>query len=209
MDEGLLLILSGPSGSGKGTIIRNLMNADEFALSVSMTTRAPRPGETEGVEYLFRSQDEFLKTIDNDGFLEYATFSGNYYGTPTSYVDEKMAQGKTVLLEIDVMGALQVKKKKPDAVLIFLVPPTFEILRERLLGRGTESVEEVARRNEIAWEELRNLPEYDYLVINDFLGQALDEICTIIRAEKLRIAHAGCKIKRFYGNNLEKLNQKD
>jgi len=200
--EGLLLIISGPSGSGKGTVIKQLI-CDDFALSISMTTRQPRVGEVSGVDYIFCTEEEFMKTREEGGFLEHATFSGNFYGTPRSYVDIMRAEGKTVVLEIEVVGALQVKEKYPDATLIFLMPPSFEDLRERLKGRGTEGDDEIERRINRAQEEVKEMDKYDYFVINDVIEDALADIRAIARAEKSKPARMQGKIWGFCGNNLE------
>jgi guanylate kinase len=201
LNEGLLLIISGPSGSGKGTVVKKLIPSDDFALSISMTTRAPRVGEVDGVDYIFCTESEFAEIREGNGFLEHATFSGNFYGTPVSYVKEQIAGGKTVVLEIEVVGALQVKEKYPDAVLIFLMPPTFDELRSRLLERGTESDDEIERRTRRARDEMEELQKYDYLVINDDIDEALDDIRKIVRAEKLKPWRSSCRIQHFYGNN--------
>ena len=199
-ESGLLLILSGPSGSGKGTITKQLV-CNEFALSISMTTRKSRPGEVDGVEYIFCTEEEFMKVRDEDGFLEHATFSGNFYGTPRCYVDEQIKEGKTVVLEIEVVGALQVKEKYPEATLIFLMPPSFDDLRHRLRGRGTECEGEIERRINRATEEMKEIPKYDYLVINDDIDEAISDIRGIVRAEKSKPARQNDKLEAFFGNN--------
>ncbi|MCL2576127.1 MAG: guanylate kinase [Defluviitaleaceae bacterium] len=201
MQDGLMLIISGPSGSGKGTVVKKLCGIDDFALSISMTTRQPREGELHGKDYIFCTEEEFFATRDSNGFLEHATFSGHYYGTPISYVEEKIAQGMSVVLEIEVVGALQVKNVYPDALLIFLVPPTFEELRSRLKDRGTENDDEIERRIRRAKEEMEELAKYDYLVINDDIDTALEEIRGIVRAEKLKPKRSQSKIDIFFGNN--------
>ena len=197
----MLLIISGPSGSGKGTVCKNLLPSEGFALSISMTTREKRPGETHGVDYIFCTKEEFREVRDTDGLLEHATFSGNYYGTPVSYVNDQIRRGYTVVLEIDVVGALQVKDKYPEAVLIFLMPPTFSELRHRLKARGTEDEVEIDRRFRRASDEVAELPKYDYLVINDAIDNAVQEINLIVAAEKLRPWRSHNKISHFHDNN--------
>ncbi|MCL2620885.1 MAG: guanylate kinase [Defluviitaleaceae bacterium] len=202
-EKGQLLIISGPSGSGKGTVTKKLIPCDNFALSVSMTTRDPRPGEVHGVDYIFCTKENFMEIRDNDGFLEHATFSGNYYGTPISYVESKIDEGQTVVLEIEVVGALQVKKKYPDAILVFLMPPTFADLRQRLIERGTECEDEIERRTRRAREEMVELEKYDYLVVNDDIEQAMQDIHMVVKAEKMKPHRNQCKIETFYGDNME------
>ena len=196
----MLLIISGPSGSGKGTVTKKLPADKGFALSISLTTRAPRPGETHGTDYFFCTPDEFHALRDADGLLEHATFSGNFYGTPLSYVSQKIAEGWTVVLEIDVVGALQVKEKYPEAVLVFLMPPTFGVLRNRLETRGTEDEDEIERRFRRAWDEVAVLPKYDYLVINDNIDDAVAEINLIVAAERLKPRRSKEKINHFHDN---------
>ncbi|MCL2376594.1 MAG: guanylate kinase [Defluviitaleaceae bacterium] len=200
MQEGMLLIISGPSGSGKGTVTKRLHPGEGYALSISMTTREKRPGEIHGVDYVFCTKDEFREVRDADGLLEHATFSGNYYGTPASYVNQQIRQGYTVVLEIDVVGALQVKAKRPDAVLIFLMPPTFSELRHRLETRGTEDEDEIDRRFRRATDEVAELPKYDYLVINDDIDNAVRDINLIVTAEKLKPGRSDEKISHFHDN---------
>ena len=196
----MLLIISGPSGSGKGTVTKRLHPGEGYALSISMTTREKRPGEIHGVDYVFCTKDEFREVRDADGLLEHATFSGNYYGTPASYVNQQIRQGYTVVLEIDVVGALQVKAKRPDAVLIFLMPPTFSELRHRLETRGTEDEDEIDRRFRRATDEVAELPKYDYLVINDDIDNAVRDINLIVTAEKLKPGRSDEKISHFHDN---------
>ena len=196
----MLLIISGPSGSGKGTVTKSLLPSEGFALSISMTTREKRPGETHGVDYIFCDEEEFRAVRDADGLLEHVTFSGNYYGTPVSYVNDQIRRGHTVVMEIDVVGALQVKAKYPEAVLIFLMPPTFSELRHRLEMRGTEDEYEIDRRFRRAWDEVAELPKYDYLVINDSVEHAVEEIKLIVAAEKLKPRRSNDKISHFHDN---------
>lgn len=184
-DKGILLIISGPSGAGKGTVVNELMKEDDkFCLSVSVTTRKPRAGEKEGVSYYFRTEDEFKRLIDENKLLEYATFCGNYYGTPLKFVEERLNEGKNVILEIEVQGAVQVKEKYPDAVLIFLTPDKLNALEDRLRGRDTESDEVIAMRLRRAKEEVKLIDKYDYIVLNDLVRNATSQINKIVDAEK-------------------------
>ena len=183
--RGLLIVLSGPSGVGKGTVRKALfeMPEQEFVYSVSMTTRPPRPGEVDGVDYYFVSREEFERQIAAGNLLEYAEFVGNYYGTPKDKVEEQLNKGKEVILEIEVNGALQVRDKCKDAVFIFLVPPTRKALYERLKTRGTESEERIIARITKANKEFKLAHQYDYIVVNDEIYNAADRIMAIIRAE--------------------------
>ncbi len=183
--EGLKIILSGPSGSGKGTIVKELIKED-FVLSISATTRKPRVGEEDAVHYFFKTVEEFEEMIEKGELLEYANFCNNYYGTPKSFIDKTVEEGKDVILEIEVQGAMQVKSVYPDAIFVFIMPPTFEELKSRLVGRGTESPEVIAARLKRAEEELASYREYDYIVINDQLEDAVEEIKNIVKAEKLK-----------------------
>ena len=184
--EGLKLILSGPSGSGKGTIVKELIKDDHFVLSISATTRKPRLGEEHGIHYFFKTTEEFEEMIAKEELLEYANFCNNYYGTPKAFINETIESGKDIILEIEVQGAMQAKSAYPDAILIFIMPPTFEELQSRLVGRGTESKEVIEARLKRAEEELLLYKEYDYIVINDNLEDAVTAIKHIVRAEKLR-----------------------
>ena len=185
--EGLLIVLSGPSGSGKGTIIKSLLEQRrDTVLSISMTTRDPRFGEQEGVHYFFRTREEFEQTIANDGFLEYAEYNGNYYGTPIAPIQRWLYEGKNVILEIEVQGAEKVMDKREDLVSIFLAVPSMEELEHRLRGRGTETDEVIERRLAAAKQELTRVPRYQYVVLNDEVEQAVARINTIIDAENLR-----------------------
>lgn len=180
------MILSGFSGSGKGTIVNRLLEKyDNYALSVSATTREPRPGEREGVNYFFRTQDEFDRMIERDEFLEYARYVGHSYGTPKAYVEQQLASGKNVILEIEIQGALHVKEQHPEAVLVFVTPPGARELERRLTGRGTETPEVIRSRMARAVEESAYMDRYDYLVINDELEDAVDQFHAIVTAQGL------------------------
>lgn len=184
MSNNLLIVLSGPSGVGKGTIVKKLLQKGNYALSVSCTTRAKREGETDGESYFFISKNEFLKTIEEGGFLEYSNHFENYYGTPKKFV-EKQLKTHDVVLEIEVDGALQVKKSHPEAILIMLVPPSAEELKKRLLGRGTESEEKIAGRIARMDYELSKKELYDYILVNDDLDECVAKLEDIIKRQKL------------------------
>jgi len=188
LDGGFLLVLSGPSGSGKGTVSEALMkNNDDIIFSTSVTTRTPRPGEVNGENYFFATREEFEKMVEKDELLEHAFVHTNYYGTPKKFVFDEIEKGEIVLLEIDVQGALQIKKKYKEAVFIFLIPPTMDELRSRLVKRDTETEDEIETRYRNAFRELDFVGEYDYFVINDVIDNAVKDIETIIAAEKLRV----------------------
>lgn len=188
MSKGFLLVLSGPSGSGKGTVSQELLkNNKDIVFSTSVTTRTPRPGEVDGENYFFVDIDKFEDMAKNNELLEYAFVHTNYYGTPREFVFNEIDKGEIVLVEIDVQGALQIKKNYKDAIFIFLIPPTIDELKERLTNRGTETEEEIKVRFENAFKELDFVGEYDYFIINDKVEQAVSNIETIIAAEKLRV----------------------
>lgn len=188
-ERGLLIVFSGPSGVGKGTVRQEIFSKPDhkFEYSVSMTTRAQRPGEVDGKDYFFRSREEFEELIRNGQMLEYAEYVGNYYGTPLAYVNETLDKGIDVFLEIEVQGALQVKKKVPDAVFFFLTPPDLNELEERLVGRGTDSEEVIAQRIERAREEIALMSEYDYTIVNDEVSLAAERVKRVIEAEHFRV----------------------
>ncbi len=188
MGKGLLIVISGPSGAGKGTVVGKLISGGDYALSISATTRSPREGEKEGINYFFKTRDEFEEMINKGDFLEYAQFCGNYYGTPLPYVKQMLDEGKNVILEIEVKGAFQVKEKCPEAVLIFLAPPSMKELEDRLIGRGTETPEVVAERLARAMDELDLVDDYDYVVVNDDVDEAVNDIRSIVKAEQRRAA---------------------
>ena len=186
--KGILIVLSGFSGSGKGTIMKELMKkySDQYALSISATTRSPRPGETDGVEYFFKTKEQFEKMIADDELIEYAKYVDNYYGTPKAYVEEQLSAGKDVILEIEIQGALKVKEKFPDTLLMFVTPPSAEELKNRLVGRGTETLDVIESRMDRACEEAEGMDQYDYLIVNDDLDTCVEEVHQIIRGEHHR-----------------------
>ena len=185
MNEGILVAISGFSGAGKGTLMKELLKQyDQYALSISATTRKPRPGEQEGVEYFFKTKEAFEQMIAQDAFIEYARYVDNYYGTPRSYVEEQLAAGKNVILEIEIQGALKIKKKFPECLLIFVTPPNVKELKRRLEGRGTESEEAIANRLARAAEESEGVEAYDYLVVNDNLEQSAEDVHSLVAAAR-------------------------
>lgn len=183
--QGLLIIVSGFSGAGKGTLMKKLVKEyDNYALSVSMTTRAPREGEENGREYFFVTDEEFENRIENNGLIEYAGYCGHYYGTPRSFVEESMQNGKDVILEIEIQGAHKVKQQYPNAILLFVMPPSAKELYSRLKGRGTETDEVIERRMQRAAEESEGIDTYDYIVVNDNLDDCVARINTIVEANR-------------------------
>jgi len=186
LKEGFKIVLSGPSGSGKGTIVKKLIENEDFKISVSATTRAPRAGEIDGVHYFFKTKDAFTQMIENDELLEHAKFCGNYYGTPKSFIEECVKSGKDVILEIEVQGAAQIKMIYPEALFVFVMPPTLFELQNRLVGRNTETPEVIKKRLERAKEELYLYKEYDYVVINDTIEEAANAVKQIVYVEKLK-----------------------
>lgn len=181
MKKGKFIIISGPSGVGKGTICNILMDEISVEYSVSFTTRSPREGEIDGVNYNFISKEEFENRIENGDFLEYNLYNNNYYGTSKSFVIEKINQGINVFAEIDVNGAKNIKQLFPDALLIYIAPPSMEILRERLISRGTESEEKINQRLEIARQEMKQIDVYDYVIVNNQIDVACNELRRILR----------------------------
>ena len=184
MSRGILTVVSGFSGAGKGTLMKRLMEEyDNYALSISVTTRDPRPGEEDGVSYFFRTEEEFDRMVEEDAFLEYARYVKHSYGTPKAYVEEQLDAGKDVLLEIEIQGALQVKEKRPDTLLVFITPPTAEELERRLRGRGTETEEVIKGRMERAKEEAQGMDQYDYVLINDDLETCVKQMHETIQSQ--------------------------
>ncbi len=200
--KGLLLVVSGPSGAGKGTVCKALMeNCPDIRMSVSATTRKPRPGEVDGESYYFLSEETFRTMIDNHEFIEWACFCQNYYGTPRKKVEDLLDEGKDVILEIEVQGAMQVRSKFPEAVFIFVTPPSMEELKSRLSGRGTETPEVVEERLKTALWEYKNITKYNYILINDTVDAAAKRMEAIITAEKLRTERSGDWIEENVNNN--------
>ena len=187
-EKGLLIVLSGPSGVGKGTVRKEIFDdpTTSYKYSISMTTRQMREGEVNGVDYFFKTKEEFEALIQEDQFIEYAEYVGNYYGTPVQYVKDTMAEGHDVFLEIEVEGAKQVRKRFPDALFIFLAPPSLDHLKERLIGRGTETDEKIQSRVNEARKEVEMMNLYDYVVVNDEVHLAKERIQSIVEAEHLK-----------------------
>ena len=189
-NQGVLAVISGFSGAGKGTLMRALLERyDNYALSISATTRAPREGEVDGREYFFKTREEFEQMIEHDELVEYAQYVGNYYGTPKEYVFSNLKAGKDVLLEIEIQGALKIKEQFPQTLLLFVTPPSAQILKDRLTGRGTETEDVINSRLARAVEEADGCEVYDYLVINDELDAAVENVHRIIRGERQRMQH--------------------
>lgn len=196
-NKGLLVVISGPSGAGKGTICKELIKGNCFWLSVSATTRAPREGEFQGKNYYFLTKEQFKNKIEERDFLEYAEVYGNYYGTPKSKVIEKLDEGKNVILEIDIQGALKVKEAYPEGVFIFILPPSMEELKNRIIKRGSETQESLMTRFKSAYKEINYVSKYNYAVVNDEVNIAVKKIKSIITAEK-------CSVERMEKNILSK-----
>ena len=198
-EKGLLIVLSGPSGVGKGTVRKQIFDdpTTSYKYSISMTTRDKRDGEIDGVDYFFKTKEEFETLIQQAQFIEYAEYVGNYYGTPVQYVKDTMEAGHDVFLEIEVEGAKQVRKKFPDALFIFLAPPSLEHLRERLVGRGTESDEKIQKRVSEARKEVEMMNLYDYVVVNDKVNLAKQRIQSIVEAEHLKRERIEAKYRKM------------
>ena len=190
--NGLLLVVSGPSGVGKGTLVKALMDRNSrIKMSVSATTREPRPGEIEGVHYFFKTEEEFKAMVDRGEFLEYIhVFGSKSYGTPRSFVEQQLENGYDVILEIDVQGAMKVKQSFPDAVLMFITAPSMSEIKSRLIGRGTETMEQVEKRFATAFEEIKMIPEYDYVIVNDVVDVAVHHMEAILESERCRVSRS-------------------
>ena len=199
--KGLLIVMSGPSGAGKGTICKKLLEDDKKTkLSISMTSRDPRGSEVDGVDYYFVTKEEFEERINNDEFLEYATVHNNqYYGTPKGQIENDLNKGINVILEIDIQGALKIKEKVKEALFIFIMPPSMEVLKERLINRKTETKDKILERFKTAYKEINEFKKYNYVVVNDKLDDAVDKVKSIIKAEKCRVD----RIEDIYLNTKE------
>ena len=199
--KGLLFVVSGPSGAGKGTICKALLNKnDQIKLSVSATTRKPRNGEVHGVNYFFIEKEEFTKMIENGEFLEYAQIYDNFYGTPKAAIIECLEKGQDVILEIEMQGARQIKEVYPEGVFIFVLPPSLEELKSRIVGRGTETQEEIEKRFSCAFEEINQIVNYDYFIVNEDIEKSVSDVEAIICAEKN-------KVTRYKNNIIDKFKE--
>lgn len=197
MKKGVLAVISGFSGAGKGTIMKELIKRYDYFLSVSATTRRPRDGEVDGKDYYFHTKEEFQQMIDHGELVEWAEYVGNFYGTPKKSVEEQLNQGRDVLLEIEMQGGMLVKEQFPDSLLIFISPPSAKVLKERLAGRGTESAEEIERRLLRAVEEVKYMKEYDYIIVNDDLEDAINKVNDLIRYDHYKACNSAHLIEKM------------
>ena len=208
--EGLLIVVSGFSGVGKGTLMKALLNRypDEYALSISATSRKPRDGEEEGREYFFKTREAFESLIQNDALVEYAVYNGNYYGTPKEYVERMRSEGKNVILEIEMQGGMQIKAKYPEALLLYVIPPSGEVLKKRLTGRGTETREEIRKRLKRAVEETEYITKYDEITVNDDFETCLNEIHELILKRQEEMTERKAAASRLY-EELKKITEEE
>ena len=199
-EKGILIVISAPSGAGKGSVISRLMDSyDNLWLSISMTSRAVRSGDIPNETYYFVSKEEFEKRIEEGVFLEYAIYNGNYYGTPRDKINEKLSEGKDVILEIEIQGALKVKELVPDAIFIFVLPPSMKELKRRLINRGSESMDKIIDRFKTAYQEINEVTKYNYVVVNDEIEKAVEKVKAILLSERCRVD----RIEEVYLNNME------
>ena len=204
-DKGILLVVSGPSGAGKGTICAAIRKVfPKLNYSISMTTRAPRKGEVEGTSYFFRTNEEFEKLIKEDAFLEYARVYDHYYGTPKKYALDKIENGESVLLEIDIQGAMQVKQRYPQGVFVYVVPPSLDVLSARIHGRGTDSEEVIQKRLAKITYELAMAHKYDYIIVNDVLEDAVHKVCSILEAESCKLSRNEGQVEVIFNQYINK-----
>ena len=196
--QGSLVVVSGFAGTGKGTVMKELLSRyDSYALSISATTRNPRPGEVDGREYFFKTKEEFEQMISEGAFVEYACYVGNYYGTPKQYVEEQLLAGKDVILEIEIQGALKIKEQFPEALLLFIAPPSAEVLKQRLTDRGTETQEVIDMRLARAVEESQGMENYDYLVVNDDLDECVETVHHMIQCEGWKMSRRQADVEEL------------
>ena len=204
-DKGILLVVSGPSGAGKGTICAAIRKVfPKLNYSISMTTRAPRKGEVEGTSYFFRTNEEFEKLIKEDAFLEYARVYDHYYGTPKKYALDKIENGESVLLEIDIQGAMQVKQRYPQGVFVYVVPPSLDVLSSRIHGRGTDSEEVSLKRLAKITDERAMAHKYDYIIVNDVLEDAVHKVCSILEAESGKLSRNEGQVEVIFNQYINK-----
>ena len=204
--KGLLVVVSGPAGVGKGTLCKAYMKKfDDMKLSVSNTTRLPRDGERDGVEYNFTTKENFLKMIENDELLEYVNVFENYYGTSKKWVQEQLDMGNDIILEIDIVGAMNVKKTYDNALLLFIIPPSYEVLEKRLRNRNTDSDDQIRQRLERMEEEIKIMKDYDYFVVNDDIDESLDMMKSIIDTQRCSVKRYGQQERESYLNTIKKI----